>query len=396
MKHKSDNGMSAWMCGLACGAGAMYFLDPGRGRRRRALIRDKAYKLFNRSGDAVDATARNLRDEASGFAANLRSRFRREQDVPDDVLTARVRSEMGRATSHPHAIEVVSSSGDVTLRGPVLREEVNQLLCAVRGVRGVNHVNNELQAHDEPGNVPGLQGGTRRPGRRSAFMRNNWSPAVRCAVGTGGGILAIAGAARGGIGGIFAAIGGSGLVARAISNLDARRLTGAGAGRRAVDLHKTLHINAPVEEVFAFWDNFENFPRFMSHLKEVRRTGEGRSHWIATVPGGITFEWDATTTRHEPNQQIEWRSEPGAWVESAGMVRFEAEPNGRTRIDIQMSYNPPGGAIGHAFASLFGIDPKSAMDEDLIRLKSLMEHNKATAHGHKVYRDELEPARRPA
>jgi uncharacterized membrane protein len=311
--------------------------------------------------------------------------------VEDGVLVARVRSEMGRAVSHSHAIEVTADHGHVTLRGPILSDEVKRLVSCVSHVRGVRSVDQQLEVHDDAGGVSALQGGRRRPGRRSAIMQNNWSPAVRLIVGAGGAAMTAAGSLRGGLTGAFATTGGVGLLARAITNMDTRRLTGVGAGRRAVDIHKTIHILAPVDEVFAFWDNVENFPRFMSHLKEVRRIGDGRTRWVASGPAGISMEWTAVETRREPNQLLAWSSEPGSALQTAGIIHFRPEPNGGALVDVQMSYNPPAGAIGHAFAAIFGVDPKSAMDDDLVRLKSLMEYGKATAHHHAVYREEVEP-----
>jgi uncharacterized membrane protein len=129
----------------------------------------------------------------------------------------------------------------------------------------------------------------------------------------------------------------------------------------------------------------------MSHLKEVRRIGDGRTHWVASGPAGISIEWTAVETRREPNRLLAWSSEPGSALQTAGMVRFQTDQRGGCLIDVQMSYNPPAGAIGHAFAAIIGSGPKSAMDDDLVRLKSLIEYGKATAHHHAVYRDEVEP-----
>ena len=116
----------------------------------------------------------------------------------------------------------------------------------------------------------------------------------------------------------------------------------------------------------------------MAHLKEVRDHGAGRSHWVAEGPAGVAASWDATLTRFVPYELLAWRSEPGSVVANAGVIRFEPTDDGGTRVDIRLSYNPPAGALGHFAALLFGDDPKSAMDEDLVRLKSLLEQGKAT------------------
>src|SRR6185503_5854390 len=102
------------------------------------------------------------------------------------------------------------------------------------------------------------------------------------------------------------------------------------------------------------------------------------------------FEWDAVITRLEDGKVLEWKSVEGSTVENAGIIHFEDLGEGRTRLDIRLSYNPPAGVIGHAFAKLLGADPKKQMDDDLLRFKSLMELGKATGH-EQVSRDELVP-----
>jgi osmotically-inducible protein OsmY len=144
--------------GLLVGMGLMYLLDPDRGARRRALVRDQAARAGHKVGDGLDATARDLGNRARGTAAELRSRLRRE-DVDDTILQERVRSAIGHAVSHPGAIDLSVSNGRVTLQGPVLEHELDHLLGAVRRVRGVSEVLNELKVHREPGDKPSLQGG---------------------------------------------------------------------------------------------------------------------------------------------------------------------------------------------------------------------------------------------
>src|SRR5207248_3335216 len=162
--------------------------------------------------------------------------------------------------------------------------------------------------HDTPGDVPGLQGGARRPETRFEFFQEQWSPAARFIAMFGGGALAGWGLSRRGLLGPFIGMGRVVLVARGLTNSPLRRLIGVGAG---------------------------------------------------------------------------------------GLVRFERNPDGSTRVDVKMSYNPPAGAIGHAVAALFGSDPKQAMDDDLVRFKSLLEHGKTTAHGEEIRREELSTPEAP-
>jgi uncharacterized membrane protein len=316
------------------------------------------------------------------------------REVSDEVLVQRVRAKMGRYVSHPSSIEVSAHQGYVTLRGPILAHEVGNFLNALAKVRGVTGLNNQLEVHKVPGDVPGLQGGIARPGERFELRQENWAPAARFAVGTAGSALTLYGAKRPGVLGTMASLLGLGLVARSVTNLKLKRLLGVDAGRRAVDIQKTINVNAPVREVFAFWSNFENFPRFMAHVREVRNLGDGRSHWTVDGPAGVPVSWDAVITRYMANELLAWRSEPGSVIGNAGIVHFTPNAQGGTQINITLSYNPPAGALGHTVAAFFGSDPKTAMDEDLVRFKSLIEQGKTTAEGETVTRDELEPQQR--
>jgi osmotically-inducible protein OsmY len=151
------SGEGKFIGGLLAGLGLAYLLDPERGARRRALVRDKATHVGRKLADGVDATARDVRNRTGGVAAELRSRIRREE-VGDEILHERVRSAIGRSVLHPKAITVVVYQGRVTLQGQVLQNELDDLLRTARQVRGVSEVVNELEVHPEPGNAPALQG----------------------------------------------------------------------------------------------------------------------------------------------------------------------------------------------------------------------------------------------
>ena len=365
------------IAGALAGAGLMYLMDPDRGARRRALIRDQAARARHRLAESAEATGRDLRNRARGSAAELRARFRRET-AGDEILHERVRSALGRAVSHPGAIAVDVADGRVTLQGQILAEELEDLLRTVRGVRGVVEVRNELEIRDSPEGVPSLQGGHAREAR-GELAQENWAPGTRVAVGALGGAVVYRGLrSEGLLGPVLVAAGGM-LLARALTNMPARRLTGLWAERRAVDVQKVIHVDAPVDRVWELWKNFESWPRFMSHLREVRRTGESRTHWMAAGPAGTSVEWDALTTQWMPRELIAWRSIEGSTVENSGRVTFRPDQRGGTVIEIRMSYNPPAGAAGHTVASLLGVDLKTALDEDMLRLKSVMEEGEAAA-----------------
>jgi osmotically-inducible protein OsmY len=149
--------------GLGVGALLMYVLDPQRGARRRALARDKATKLRHRAGETLAARSRDLRNRSRGVAAKTRSlvHSHKDEEVPDEVLTERVRARIGRAVRHPGSIEVAAENGVVRLSGPVLEDEVDDLVSAVRDTPGVEDVVDLLEAHAEPDDVPGWRGDPR-------------------------------------------------------------------------------------------------------------------------------------------------------------------------------------------------------------------------------------------
>lgn len=133
-------------------------------------------------------------------------------------------------------------------------------------------------------------------------------------------------------------------------------------------------IAKPADELYRFWRDFENLPRFMGHLDEVRMLGHGRSHWVARAPAGTQVEWDAQIINEEENSLIAWRSLPGADVDNAGSVRFLPAPGGRgTEVHVVIEYIPPAGRLGKLVAQLFGEEPKQQISQDLRRLKQLME-----------------------
>ena len=140
--------------------------------------------------------------------------------------------------------------------------------------------------------------------------------------------------------------------------------------RRTVDIQKTLRIEAPPDRVYAFWRDYRNFPLFLSRVRQVEDLGAGRSRWVLDGPEG-TLEWNAMITVEAPGSLLAWRSEPGAVLENAGAVRFSGEGTG-TRLDLRFCYNPPTDA-GEAVAELFGADPRAQLNQDLGRLKSLLE-----------------------
>jgi uncharacterized membrane protein len=143
---------------------------------------------------------------------------------------------------------------------------------------------------------------------------------------------------------------------------------------RGIQVEKTVTINAPADELYAFWRDFENLPRFMENLESVEVVDDKRSRWVADGPAGIKAEWDAEIINEVPNELIGWRSVDGSRVDNAGSVHFTAASGGRgTEVKVVLRYDPPGGRVGAAISRMFGEDPAWQVQEDLRRLKMLIE-----------------------
>jgi uncharacterized membrane protein len=140
----------------------------------------------------------------------------------------------------------------------------------------------------------------------------------------------------------------------------------------ATHVSKSIEISASPEEVYDIWCEVDNFPQFMSRVKEVHSLGGDRSHWVVKGPAGVPVEWDSVVTEREPGRLLAWRSEPGSAVEHAGRVELERCPTG-TRATVSMSYRPPAGRLGHAVATVFRRNPQQDLDQDLDNLKAFVE-----------------------
>ncbi|RIK73150.1 MAG: cyclase [Planctomycetota bacterium] len=145
---------------------------------------------------------------------------------------------------------------------------------------------------------------------------------------------------------------------------------------RGVHVVQSLLINKSPEELYAFWKDFEQLPRFMSHLKSVRRVDERRSHWVAKAPAivGGEVQWDAEITADVPNSQIAWRTVDGADVAHSGSVTFVRALGDRgTAVRVELRYDPSAGSVGRWAAKLFGEQPEQQIRDDLRAFKRIME-----------------------
>jgi len=207
----------------------------------------------------------------------------------------------------------------------------------------------------------------------------------------GGGALALYGLARRDLPGLGLAAAGGGLLYRGltghcnlygalgVNTAEHHGPAAAVAAGRGVRVVRAVTIDRPPEEVYRVWHDLENLPRFMSHLKSVKKEGN-RSHWVAKAPAGMSVEWDAEIVNDKPGRLIAWRSLEGSKVRTAGSVHFNPAPDGRgTEVLVELKYDPPGGKLGTWLAWLFGEDTGRQIREDLERFKGMMESGEASA-----------------
>lgn len=168
-----------------------------------------------------------------------------------------------------------------------------------------------------------------------------------------------------------------------------------------MQVQQAVTINRPPEDVYRFWHDFQNLPRFMMHLESVQVVGNKRSHWKAKAPAGTTVEWDAETTEDRANELIAWRSLEGSQIENEGTVHFTPAPAGRgTEVRVDLRYDAPGGKAGALVAKLFGEEPEQQVKAELRVFKQVMEtgevtQSDATIHGKPHPARPPEPNERP-
>ncbi|MFC3458464.1 MULTISPECIES: SRPBCC family protein [Massilia] len=347
------NDLAKLLGGAAAGALLMYMLDPDRGSARRSMSTAAIRNAGSRTGSAlgnvwhgigerVGAMASQAGDAAGDLADEAGTRANRMlESAKPNGAGHRVWNDTVNGVSH-----MADKAGDeLDVAGSRLSRLASQAGDSMMGALNL-HGRDDL----------------------NALLRN---PAV-----VGGGLLGLLGLMRRSPLAGMLGLAGLALAARNAGGAGGQGLSsllGSGRGRgQSVELEKSIRIDASPEDVYEMWSNYENFPRFMSHVVEVRDTGRRRSHWVVQGPAGSQFEWDSVLTEQSKGKRLAWRSEPGAQIANAGSVTFEPYRGG-TLATVRLSYTPPAGMVGHGLAVLLGADPKRQMDDDLARMKHFIE-----------------------
>jgi len=197
------------------------------------------------------------------------------------------------------------------------------------------------------------------------------------------GRIRLSGVLLAGLGGalIYRGVTGSSRLYRALGISRSTTMTGEVRGNRGVKVGRQVTVHAPADTLYRIWRNFENLPRFMSHLERVRVLSDRRSRWTVKTPSGVgaPLEWDAEIINERPGELIAWQSVGEGAVDHAGSVRFERGRDGSTVVQVELQYDPPAGELGHAVAKLFGQDAGSQIETDLREFKRAVEAGEITA-----------------
>lgn len=367
---------------IGLGAGLMYFMDPQYGEQRRELVRNRANRFVRDIDNSIDIARQDARNRARGVLYEMSARLS-EEGIPDWILEERVRSNLGRTTGYTRGVDIRAENGRVFLTGSALREDQEAIVKAAIRTRGVHGVENQLRTVDRQQDITGFESEPSTQQTNPLELRHTWSPATRLLSSVGGSLLTLYGLTRKGVAKPVLSTAGLVLTARGMTNFDTRSLLGLGLGENAIRVNKTINIFAPIDEVYQFWRNFENFSLFMNHVKNISVSGN-ISTWTVVGPGDSSYQFQSQITQDIPNEVIAWETLPDSDIHSSGFVRFDENREGSTRVTVQMSYVPPVGALGHVVAQLFGVDPRQAMHEDLMRLKALLEEGKTSSDDTRV------------
>lgn len=137
---------------------------------------------------------------------------------------------------------------------------------------------------------------------------------------------------------------------------------------------RSVLINRPRDELFAFWRDFQNLPRFMVAIESIQPTGADRATWTIKAPAGQTVQLETQTVDVVEGEAIGWRSVEGSDIKTEGRVTFAHAPGGRgTIVTANIAYEPPAGDLGRLVAKLFAAEPNIQARHELKRFKMLME-----------------------
>jgi len=424
-------GVGALVSAAVAGALLMYAFDPQRGAARRARARGalvdagqrtgeqlehawhdagsrfdsaraRASNVYARAGERLTGAAHKAGERLSAASHKTRDRLEHARErladnaheagerLSDAAYEARERAAYAAGYAADKAREKSARAAE---RGHDVRERARHLADDVRERAGKDYERaagsageyyHRAEAAAETA-ATSVRSSAREKANAVGDQLREWSghlsqvfgsrsPTLTNSALLGTGALSVVGLARRSPVAALLGLGALAVLLRSDRGrhlVEALRARGAGSASQ-VEVESTVHIDASPKEVYDAWSDVENFPRFMSHVTEVRDLGHRRSHWAVRGPGGIEYAWNAVMTEQSRPDRLSWRSEPGSEIEQEGTVSFEPSRGG-TLVTVRMSYAPPAGVLGHGIARMLGADPQRQMDGDLARMKEFIE-----------------------
>jgi uncharacterized membrane protein len=331
-------------------------------------------RLVHLTKKSINVSSRDLTHRVQGIVAQTRRILPHREHhiisvISDDLIEKRVRSKIGRVVSHPHAIGVCSQNGEVTLSGLILTHEVAPLISTILSIPGVAGIQNRLEAHPHPENIPSLQGGIPRLGRRIDLLQTHWSPSTRLIMGIIGAVATTYGIRRHNISGrIVTTLGALSLI-RSVTDRPLKTFLGTYEVEGGVRIHKTINIHAPIHEVYSIFTNPTWFPAFIKELPVVSKI---------------------------LNEVISWGQPEDSLLKISGCARLFQVDSDRTKLEMDFSYVPPLGEIGHALARALGYDLKTRLETSILRIKQILEQGMSARQTRQMGSLEIDPAHRKA
>lgn len=435
MNESNDQGnnVGKWIGAAVAGALLMYAFDPDRGPKRRARAkgalrdarhltsdklehalhtagerfdsaRERAESVYLRAGERLAGAAHAAGDRLAEASHHTRDRLEHARGrLAEASYEARDRASHAADTARDRASRAAGEARDYASHAAAdVRERAHHVASEARDRAGYAADKARVradeaaelareradQARESLAQAAHSAGSSARTRANAAGNQvRDWTDHLTQAFGTrsptltnsallGTGALSVVGLARRspavallGLGALAVLLRGD----RGRNLIDSLRHRGQAS---RVEVENSVFIDASPREVFDAWSEVENFPRFMSHVTEVRDLGHRRSHWVVRGPAGLEYAWNAVMTEQSRPDRLSWRSEPGSEIEQDGSVTFESV-NGGTRVTVRISYSPPAGVLGHGVARMLGVDPQRQMDDDLAQMKAFIERGNA-------------------
>lgn len=346
--------------GVLYGAATTYLFDPDRGSARRSVLAAKVNRFLRKGRERAEGKKAHLSNLWEGVRGEARKGWHAHDEVGDEVLEARVRSVIGRCLVHPHNIEVIARHSEVTLRGEIIREELDPLLYSVAETPGVMKVNDELLVH-EGDDIPYV------PPHHQARGGSK----LVC-VSLGAGLITKAIGKRGIMRAAYTGLGAY-LLSKARTEARPEVVTNYERAASVLTITGGISIARPLEEVFTACSVFENYPHFVPGVYAVTTADEGAAKWTTKSPLGGIEEWTTSVTVVEEGKALGWCSDTLFSLPHEVLLTFLRPSRGSTELAVQLFVVPRRTSVSALEMERLRVFLNNALQETLLILKQVLE-----------------------